>query len=74
MLEERGLKANKDKAGFIVCGTDKYKRRMEKDLETVSLEFGSFIVKRKVSDKYLGQVIHEDGVEKSADATVKDIL
>ena len=35
MLEERGLKAHKDKTGFIICGTNKYKRRMEKDLETV---------------------------------------
>ena len=34
--------------------------------------FSSFPVKQKVSDKYLGQVLHSDGVEASATATVQE--
>ena len=32
--------------------------------------FDKFQVKQKVSDKYLGQILHSGGVEASAEATV----
>ena len=34
--------------------------------------FDKFTVKQKVSDKYLGQVLHSGGVEASAEATVME--
>ena len=34
--------------------------------------FGKFPAKRKESDKYLGQIIHEDGLEASVEATIKE--
>ena len=34
--------------------------------------FGNFTIKQKVSDKYLGQVLHSGGVEASATATVQE--
>ena len=34
--------------------------------------FGDFVVKERVSDKYLGQVLHSGGLEDSALATVKE--
>ena len=34
--------------------------------------FGNFPAKRKVSDKYLGQILHEDGLEASVRATIEE--
>ena len=36
------------------------------------LMFGEFLANRKKSDKYLGQTIHEDGLEASVEATIKE--
>jgi hypothetical protein len=36
------------------------------------LKFGKFKVKQKCQDKYLGQVLHEEGLSKSVSATITD--
>ena len=72
MLEERGLEAHKDKTGYILTGTDKYKAEIIKELEMNPLQLGGFQVKRKQYEKYLGQILHEEGLRKSVEATIKD--
>ena len=71
-LEERGLDAHPDKTSYLVCGTQEYKRKTNKQLKKMPLVFGNFPTKRKVSDKYLGQILHEDGLEASVKATIED--
>ena len=61
MLEERGLQAHEDKTGFILLGTKKFKEEAEKEMKLKPLRFGNFVAKRKKSDKYLGQILHEEG-------------
>ena len=70
MLEEKGLEAHPDKTCFIVCGGNKYKEKVEHDLERNPLMFGQFPVKQKEYDRYLGQTLHSGGLEISAEATV----
>ena len=72
MLEDKGLDAHPDKTCFIVYGSKRFRDKTEKDLKANPLMFSSFPVKQKVSDKYLGQVLHCDGVEASATATVQE--
>ena len=72
MLEERGLEAHEDKTGYILTGAEKYKAEMKVDLEANPLQLGGFVVKRKQQDKYLGQILHEEGLRKSVEATIKD--
>ena len=38
------------------------------------LEFGGFMAARKVCDKYLGQMIHQDGLARSVEATITERL
>ena len=71
-LEERGLDAHQDKTSYLVCGTEEYKAKTNKLLKEIPLQFGDFLAKRKVMDKYLGQVLHEDGLEASVRATIQD--
>ena len=72
MLEEKGLEAHPDKTCFIVCGDKKYKEKIEKDLERNPLMFGDFALKRKEYDRYLGQILHSGGLDRSAEITVQE--
>ena len=72
MLKDKGLEAHQDKTSFIVCGSSRFKQKVKDDLQNDPLMFGNFVVKERLSDKYLGQVLHGGGLEDSAMATVKE--
>ena len=72
MLTERGLEAHEDKTGYIMFGSLKYKRERKKEMDELPLKFGNFRVKQKCQDKYLGQVLNEEGLAKSVEATILD--
>ena len=55
-----------------MCGSKKFKDKVEKDIQTNPLVFETFDIKQRVSDKYLGQILHSDGLEASAAATVRE--
>ena len=72
MFEEKGLEAHPDKTCFIICGNQRYRKDMESDLQRNPITFGSFAVKQKECDRYLGQMLHGGGLDKSAEATVQE--
>ena len=72
MFRDKGLEAHPDKTCFIVCGSAKYKQKVEQDLVRNPLVFGHFPVKQHVADRYLGQVLHGGGLDQSAKATVQE--
>ena len=73
MLKDKGLEAHPSKTGYILFkGSKKDKEQMEKELLLMPLVFGEFKMKRKTQDKYLGHILHEDGLTASVAATVKD--
>ena len=73
MFEDKGLKAHPDKTCYIVVkGNKKDVMRIEMELEINPIRFNKFTMSRKMKDKYLGQIIHEDGLAASAAATVED--
>ena len=72
LFQEKGLDAHPDKTGFIVFGAPGYKENVDKQLEQNKLMLGNFPVRKKVSDKYLGQILHTEGARASAEATILD--
>ena len=72
LFKEKGLTAHPDKTGYIVFGSKGYKDDIFKELEKCELSLGDFPVKRKNSDRYLGQILHTDGVKSSVEATIVD--
>ena len=72
VFQEKGLEAHPDKTGYIVFGTDTYKREVSEQLKYNELSLGGFLVKRKEYDRYLGQILHTDGNRASAEATIKE--
>ena len=73
MCEEKGLEAQPEKTTFICFkGTKKDQEKVKHELELMPLKFGtSFIMKQSKEEKYLGQMLHEDGLSASVAATVK---
>ena len=61
MFQDKGLEAHPDKTCFIVCGSKSFKEKMEKELVVNPLKFQNFEVKKRESDRCLGQVLHEGG-------------
>ena len=55
-----------------VFGSSKFKDTITKQLEDNPLYFGDFPVKRKDSEKYLGQIIYSGGVRASCAATITE--
>ena len=72
MLAERGLEAHEDKTGYILFGSDEFKKNRKRELDKMPLNFGSFKVKQKSQDKYLGQVLHQGGLAQSVKSTIMD--
>ena len=72
LFKEKGLNAHPDKTCYIVFGSKTYKENISKQLETCELSLGEFVVKKKVTNKYLGQVLQTDGNKASVAATIKD--
>ena len=67
LFMEKGLKANPNKLCFILFGGQKYKDKINEQLQANPFTLGGFQVKRRDSDRYLGQVLHTDGVRASVD-------
>ena len=72
VFKDKGVEAHPDKSCFIVCGSRKFKNKVLKELELKPLYFGAFKMKQEVSVKYLGMVLHEDGIEASIRSTVEE--
>ena len=70
MFQEKGLDAHPDKTCFVVFGSDNFKNKVKEDLESMPLKLGTFLVNQKQSDRYLGQILHSDGVRASVNATI----
>jgi hypothetical protein len=63
--QEKGLEAHPDKTCFIVFGSKNYKSKINEELKANPLKRGTFSVNQKQSDRYLGQILHSDGVQAS---------
>ena len=72
MFRVKGLEAHPDKTCFIIFGSKKYKDTTMRQLEINPLHLGDFPVQQRDSDRYLGHILHTDGVRASCSATIAD--
>ena len=72
MFKEKGLEAHPDKTCFVVFGSPEYKDKITEQLKENPLSLGDFPVKRREQDRYLGQILHTNGVQASCAATIED--
>ena len=70
-LESKLLDLNTDKTVYIVIGNKKVSEKLRDDIKKEPLTINNTEIKEKEKYKYLGDIIHKDGLSASADATVK---
>ena len=71
-MKEKQLEGHEDKTSYLIIGNNKFKEDVRRKCEKSPLYFNDFKVKEKISDKYLGDLFHSDGLAASVDATVVD--
>ena len=70
MTKEKVLEAHPDKSGIILLGSDKFRKRIEKELNENPIYLTNFKLQVMVNTKYLGQTI-EGKLSRSNLETVK---
>ena len=70
MLKEKTLQAHPDKSGILIMGAKKYQQKVQSEVEKTKIRLNGFVLKTKISDKYLGQIFSSD-ISSSALATIR---
>ena len=70
MLKEKTLQAHPDKSGILIIGAKKYQKKVQSEIKDNQISLYGFVLKTKLSDKYLGQIFSFD-ISSSALATVR---
>ena len=71
-MKEKLLNCHKKKSVYMVYGSSKYKKEVDEQLKEDPLMLGDIVLKNVKSQKYLGDILHEDGLAASVAATVRD--
>ena len=56
------MAANTDKSVYIIIGSKKQSKKLRNDIDENPLTLNNVELKEKVSEKYLGDHIHQDGL------------
>jgi hypothetical protein len=72
MMDELCLGVHPVKSGYMVCGTEGYKEGVKLETEKDPIMFGDIVLKQKSVMKYLGDILIEDGLLASVEATITE--
>ena len=71
VMKMKQLTLNKDKTAYVLFGNTSMQQNIRNELKSEPLMCGTFQVKEKESDKYLGEMFHRDGLSRSVEETIK---
>ena len=72
LMKEKQLEVHPDKTCYIIMGGKKFKERVLEELRESPIMFGDIETRCKEKDKYLGDMLHTDGLAASVEATVNE--
>ena len=72
IMKQKQLELNLDKTVYIFSGKKDQLSKIRKEIEKSPLTINNREMKQTSRDKYLGDIIHEGGSQKSVDATIDD--
>ena len=70
LVKQMTLDLHPDKCGFILIGNKKQKEEARREIARSPIQCGSFFLKEKLQDKWLGNIISGERVGQSALATI----
>ena len=72
-MKEKQLEIHPVKSGFLIFGTEQFKAASRLDIKDSPVMVGKKMLKEKLTEKYLGDVLSSLGLSASVEATIKDI-
>ena len=70
MFRERLLRCHPLKTCYVICGSEKFKKKVREEFDRSPLMFGDFAMAEKHQDVYLGDVLSSNGLAASVEATI----
>ena len=71
LMMKKQLEVHPSKSGYILFGSESFKAACRLEAEESPIVLGKIKVKEKVSEKYLGDILHNLGLSASVEATIK---
>ena len=71
-LRDKQLSVNYSKSKNLIIGSKKFRKDTLKEMEENPIKIGDEVMEHSSQEKYLGDVIHEDGCEASITATINE--
>ena len=71
MTQELCLEIHPTKSCYLVMGSPEYKDAIEREVQKTPIMFGEVALKRESCVTYLGDELHEGGLEASVEATIQ---
>ena len=71
-LKKKLLRVNYDKSKYIIFGNKNFKAKVIDELAKDPMKMSDTPLLQSVMEKYLGDIIHEDGCKKSISETIKE--
>ena len=57
-----------------MVGSSQYREQVQREVQQSPIMFENIVTKCKVMDKYLGDILHMEGLEASVNACIEDII
>ena len=72
LLREKQLEAHPAKSGYLIYGREGFRAKAEHEAMEKPIMLGQIVMKEKISEAYLGDILCSEGLEASIKATIKD--
>ena len=70
VMKTKQLEIHPDKSCYLLTAGKENYRKIQEEIDKNPLTYDNFVIKKKLQQKWLGDIIHEDGPAASHHATV----
>ena len=71
LMMEKQLEVHPTKSGYLLFGSEQFKATCRLEIQESPVMLGKVHMKEKISEKYLGDILHSMGLKASVEATIK---
>ena len=72
ILKKKLLSVNHDKSKYVLIGNSRFRKSIAKKIAKKPIKMGGVTIEQSVKEKYLGDIIHQNGCQESVKETVKE--
>ena len=73
-MAKKKLKSNQTKSRYVLLGSEEFKAKTRQEAKEAPVMMGSHIMEESPEEKYLGDMVHTDGLAASIRCTINKRL